>query len=102
MTVNPFKSEPSGTRLALNRIGLRIRNLERRIIAGDWIYVGTYPEDTNTTPESPPFQNSFVNSGDGGSAADQLTRFRWHVGLGAGLELQINATGGDDGDIIFT
>jgi hypothetical protein len=76
-----------------------IEGLKRRG-AGRWVYVGTYPTDPNTIDISPPFQSGFVNNGDGTSAADQLTRFRWL--LGGGVEIQINVTGGGVGLIIFS
>lgn len=44
MPSNPFKAEPSNTRLALNRIGLRVRNLERRFIGAAATTVGVTTE----------------------------------------------------------
>ncbi len=49
---------------------------------------------------NPDFQNGFANNGDGSLTEDQLTRFR--LLLGGGIELQLNALGGAEGDIIFT
>jgi hypothetical protein len=93
----PLYEHTRDTRLAIARHD--IEGLKRRG-AGRWIYVGTYPDDPDTTSDSPPFQNGWVNSGDGTLAADQLTRFRWL--LGGGTEIHINATGGTTGTIIFT
>jgi hypothetical protein len=42
----------------------RLRALERRP-PGTWVYVGTYPADQDTTPDSEPFQNGIVNQGGG-------------------------------------
>jgi len=93
----PLYEETHDTRIAGARRS--IRELKRRG-AGRWITVGTYPTDPDTTSDSPPLQSGFVNNGDGTSAADQLTRFRWL--LGGGVEIQINVTGGGVGLIIFS
>lgn len=93
----PLYEETRDTRIA--KIARDVERLKRRS-AGRWIYVGTYPTDPSTTEDSPPFQNGFVNNGDGTSTADQLTRFRWL--LGGGVEIQINVTGGGIGLVIFT
>lgn len=94
--------KPATDRREINQTRLRVRDLERRVPAGDWIYVGTYPGDRKTTIDSPPFVNGWTNTGDGTSDTDELTKFRWLIGLGANLELQVNASGGDQGTIIFT
>jgi hypothetical protein len=93
----PLYEQTHDTRIA----GLRreVERLKRRS-AGRWIVVGTYPTDPDTTEDSPPLQNGFVNNGDGTSANDQLTRFRWV--LGGGIEIQINVSGGGVGLVIFS
>lgn len=60
MPSNPFKAEPTGTRLALNRIGLRVRNLERRFVnqgttvgvTTETLYYDTLGGDTVSTSEA--------------------------------------------------
>lgn len=42
-------------------------------LKADWIYVGTYPTDPNTTVDSPPFENGAVN--EGGQAVPARFRF---------------------------
>ena len=93
----PLYEQTHDTKIA----GLR-RDVERlkRRSASRWVYVGQYPDDPQTTSDSPPWQDPWVNTGDGSIAADQLTRFRWL--LGGGFEIQINATGGEPGTIMFT
>ncbi len=49
----------------------RTRALERRP-PGTWIYVGDFPTDPDTTVDSPPFENGWVNTGGGA----QRLRFR--------------------------
>ncbi len=94
----PLYEQTDPTRIA----GVR-RDVERlkRRGAGRWIYVGTYPGDPNTTPDSPPFQNGFHNNGDGTLTADQLTRFCWPLG-GPLPVVQINIAGGAVGLVIFS
>lgn len=94
--------KPATDRRAINDTRLRVRDLERRVPAGDWIYVGTYPTDANTTVDSPPWQNGWSNTGDGTPGSDQLTKFRWEIGLGAKIEMFVNADGGDAGTLMFT
>lgn len=93
----PLYEQTPETRLAGH--GREINRLRNRS-AGRWIYVGTYPTDPDTTSDSPPFQNGFLNNGDGTLTNDQLTRFRWL--LGGGIELQININGGGSGLVIFS
>lgn len=88
-------------RREINHARIRVRDLERRVPAGDWVYVGAYPTDPGTTPDSPEFVNG-SNTGNGSVSEDELTRFRWKIGLGAALELQVNVDGVDPGEIIFT
>jgi hypothetical protein len=93
----PLYEETRDTRIA--KLRRDIERLKRRS-AGRWIYVGNYPTDPQTTSDSPPLQGVWVNSGDATDDTDQLTRFRWL--LGGGLEIQLNVTGGGNGTIIFT
>lgn len=68
----------------------RVRALERRNIGvGPWIYAGTYPTDPDTTPDSPPFQNGWGNTGGG---LERL-RFRWRFG-GEPPDIEGSVTGG--------
>jgi hypothetical protein len=94
--------KPATDRREINQSRLRIRDLERRVPAGDWVYVGNYPSDLRTTPDSPPFQNGWFNSGDGTPGTDELTKFRWKIGLGAEITMHVNVDGGDPGTVIFT
>lgn len=65
-------------------------------IGGPWIYVGTYPTDADTTPDSPPFQNGWHNQG----GTLQRMRFRWL--RAGGIEIQGSVAGGIIGTAIFT
>lgn len=94
--------KPATDRRQINHAVVRVRDLERRVPAGDWVYVGSYPGDPNTTVDSPPFQNGWANSGDGTAEGDELSKFRWLIGFGWSLDLYINVDGGDAGTIIFT
>lgn len=93
----PLYEETRDTRIA--KIQRDVERLKRRS-AGRWIYVGAYPGDPQTTTDSPPFQNDWVNNGDGTLTEDQLTSFRWL--LGGGVEFHVNVTGGDLDTVIFT
>ena len=94
----PLYEDTPHTRIA--KLARDVDRLKRRR-AGRWIYVGTYPGAPNTTQDSPPFQNGFVNNGDATSATDELTRFRWLQG--GGVEIQVNvAPGGSVGLVIFS
>ncbi len=63
---------------------------------GKWIYVGTYPGDPGTTPDSPPFENSWVNVGGG----EQRLRFR--LTNEDSLEVEGEVEGGDIGTTVTT
>lgn len=94
--------KPATDRREINQTRVRVRDLERRVPAGDWVYVGTYPDDPKTTVDSPPFQNGWSNTGDGTEGEDELTKFRWLIGLNASFEIFVNVDGGDAGTVIFT
>ncbi len=63
---------------------------------GRWIYVGTYPGDPDTTPDSPPFENSWVNVGGG----EQRLRFR--LTNEDTLEVEGEVEDGDNGLAVTT
>ncbi len=63
---------------------------------GRWIYVGTYPGDPDTTPDSPPFENSWVNVGGG----EQRLRFR--LTNEDTLEVEGEVEDGDNGTAVTT
>lgn len=48
---------------------------------GRWVYVGDYPTDADTTPDSPPFENDWTNAGGG------LRRLRFRRTNEWGLEI---------------
>lgn len=73
----------------------RIRRTERET-AGPWIYVGTVGVDADTTPDSPPFENGWANSGGG----LQPMRFRWVKDKGT--EIQGSMSDGTLGVAAFT
>lgn len=56
---------------ALGSLNGRATDLERRPW-GRWIYVGDFPTDDDTTEDSPPFENNWVNAGSG----ERRLRFR--------------------------
>lgn len=56
-------SEHPGLQATLRQHSEDLRALKRG--PGRWIYVGTYPGDEGTVPESPPFQNGWGNVGGG-------------------------------------
>lgn len=63
---------------------------------GTLIYVGTYPGDTDTTPDSPPFQNGWHNVG----GDFPLLKFAKGGDTYARMEGAID--GGVDGTVVFT
>lgn len=91
--MRPLK--PGTPLLQIGQDRQRLRNLERRS-AGPWVYVGTYPTDADTRPESPAYQNGWGPEGGGA----QRPRFRWL--LGGGIEIQGCFTGGAYGTVAFT
>jgi hypothetical protein len=56
----PRPLRAASTQRELARTGGRARNLERRFPGHDWVYVGTFPTDSLTTSDSPPFENGAV------------------------------------------
>lgn len=81
--------------LALKQHNARLTAVERSDGSSPWIYVGTYPGDANTTPESPPFENGWGNVFSG-QAPVSFKRFsNWTHIRGA-------FTGGSDGTVVFT
>ena len=91
--------EPSPARETASH-GWREFQLERRPgpVHGRWIYVGTYPGDPGTTPDSPPFQNGWAN--DVTDPAAVPLRFRGVVG--GGMEIEGVVSGGVAGTVVFT
>lgn len=87
------------------RIATAHRELQRlkRRGAGRWVYPGGVPAgDPGGVDGSGSYgwQNSWGDTGDGSSVADGLTRYRFL--LGGGLELAINAAGGEIGTVMFS
>ncbi len=72
--------------------------IDRLMLRGPhrWIYVGSYPTDPNTTPDSPPFQNGWENA-LGNYVAHA---FRWDEHWR--LEFQGEIQGGADGTVAYT
>lgn len=62
----------------------------------DWIYVGTYPTDPNTTADSPPFQSSWANLGG------NYPPLRFKKDIAGFIHLEGAITGGSDGTVVFT
>lgn len=73
----------------------RVRDLER-LPKGRWIYVGDYPSDPDTTPDSPPFENSWINNGGG----DRRLRFRRDNE--GNTQIAGSVTGGAAGTVVTT
>jgi hypothetical protein len=73
-------------------------SVDRLVLRGPhrWIYVGAYPADPLTTPDSPPFQNSWANELGN---YDPLA-FRWDEHWR--LEFQGEITGGATNTVAFT
>lgn len=80
----------------------RISQLERRTAGSGggltWIYVGTYPTDPLTTPDSPPFQNGWM--WDDSDPENTPPRFRLTVD--GEPEVEGAFTGGASGTVAFT
>lgn len=85
--------DPPGVGAILRRNSDDIRSLTRG--PGRWIYVGTYPGDAGTVPESPPFQNGHSNSGGG------FPPLRFRISKWRDVEIE-GAVDGDIGTVIFT
>ncbi len=63
---------------------------------GQWIYVGDYPGDPDTTPDSPPFLNGWSNTGGG------LRRLRFRLTNENAVEVEGNITGGPANTVAVT
>lgn len=90
----PVQRRPGvGTSLGSQQRGL---DALERWPPGRWVYVGDYPTDPDTTPESPPFENGWTNAGGG----DRRLRFRrtneWQT------EIAGSVTGGTPGTVVTT
>lgn len=79
---------------ALRALRDDVRELQR--VPGRWIYVGTYPTDAGTLPESPPFQNGWMNKGSG------FVPCRFKVNKWRDVEIEGGIEGGAVGSVIFT
>jgi hypothetical protein len=77
----------------MTEIFQRIGDLER-YPPGRWIYVGTYPTDPDTTPDSPPFENGWENSGGG------ARRLRFRRNSDWSLDVEGVVTSGGSGDVV--
>lgn len=73
----------------------RLHRLERRS-HGQVIYVGTYPTDANTTPESPVFQNGWGNVGG------NYPPLAFAMSVDGYVRLEGTCDGGVDGTVVFT
>lgn len=71
----------------------RVQALEKR--KGPWIFVGTFPDDTDTTPESPPFKNGWSN-------LEGYVPMRFRHNTVGGVDIEGGVTGGGVGTVIFT
>jgi hypothetical protein len=93
MSVRP--ANRPGVGVALGSLG-RSRAALERWPPGRWVYVGDYPSDPDTTPDSPPFENSWGNAGGG----NRRLRFRrsneWQT------EIAGSVTGGAAGTVVTT
>ena len=71
----------------------RIRRREQRV-DGEFVYVGTYPAGSNTTPDSPVFKNGWSSN------SSEPLRFRW---LLSGIpEIRGKFLGGATNTVVFT
>jgi hypothetical protein len=68
----------------------------RRRGPSKWVYIGTWPTDNYTTPDSPEWQNGFDHAGD----PHERVRFRWDEH--GRLEMDGVAAMGTDGTVAFT
>lgn len=73
----------------------RIAALELSDGSDGWIYVGTYPGDPGTTPESPPFENGWSNAGAPNAPVSFKMFLNW-------VHIRGAFTGGADGTVVFT
>lgn len=73
----------------------RVTVIENSDGSWPWIYVGDYPADPFTTPDSPPFQNGWANVGP----PYHLVAFKRFLNW---VKIRGAFSGGDDGTIVFT
>lgn len=62
---------------------------------GRWVYVGDYPGDADTTPDSPPFQNGWANVAN-------RRRLRFRLTNENQVEIQGQVDGGADNTVVCT
>lgn len=84
-----------GTDAAIGNLSGRVKGLERQT-RGHLIYVGTYPGDPNTTPESPPFQNGWENVGG------DYPPLAFLMGVDGFVRIEGTCKSGTDGTVVFT
>ncbi len=65
-----------------------------KLVDGEWVYVGTYPGGSGTTPDSPVFKNGWT------AVASDPLRFRWL--LDGRPEIRGKFTGGASDTVVFT
>lgn len=65
-------------------------------IRHEWVYVGTFPDDPNTTADSPPFQNDWVDTGGDAVPA------RFRLSPDDNLEIEGAFGGGTVGTVAWT
>ncbi len=95
MTLQPAqRSNPVGV---LDDHERRMRSLERAQ-PGRWIYVGDYPTDLDTTPDSPPFENGWMNA----AGTDPLRRLRFRRTREADIQIAGVVIGGAEGTVVTT
>lgn len=82
--------------LALKQHNDRLTAIERSDGSDRWIYVGTYPTDPNTTAESPPFENGWMNVNVANGVRFKRQFNNLNIDGGPGI------TGGADNSVVFT
>lgn len=70
---------PNAGRAVPRRLGKAERGIEELRKAGPdiWLYFGTYPTDTFTRADSPPFENGYARAGATFTGRDGYPRVRW-------------------------
>lgn len=71
------KKQTAASKARQNRRAIEV---QQKVGPGPWVYVGDYPDDTFTRPESPTWQNSLE------SRAGRRVKFRW--GLDGSLDME--------------
>lgn len=94
MTVGGKLSQP-GTDAAIGKLADQTSAL-LRASHGHLVYVGTYPGDPNTSPDSPPFQNSWANIGG------DYPPLAFCINADGFVQLEGTCDGGTDGSVVFT